>query len=84
MGKFQVTKFERGRATEMSDQGASIRSIAVVLSKSFGSVRNYFKDSDLYAARKPSGRPKKLTALDARRVIRHAHQEPGIHSIMIL
>ena len=58
MGKFQVlTEFELGRATEMSDQGASIRSIAVVLGKSFGSVRNYFKDGDLYATRKQSDRP---------------------------
>ena len=46
----------------MSDQGDSIRSIAIALGKSFGSVRNYFKDGDLYATRKPSGRPKKLTA----------------------
>ena len=59
MGKFQVlTEFKRGRATEISDQGASIRSIAVALGKSFGSVRNYVKDGDLYATRKPSGRPK--------------------------
>ena len=62
------------------NQGDSIRSIAVALGKSFGSVRNYFKNAVLYATGKPSCRPKKLTALDARRVIRHVRQEPGIHS----
>ena len=55
----------------------------VALGKTFGSVRNYFKDGDLYTTRKPLGRPKKLTALDARRVIRHARQEPGIHSSVL-
>ena len=81
MGKFQVlTDFERGRATEICNQGASIRSIAVAIGKSFGSVRNYLKDGDMYATRKRPGRPKMLTRFDERRVIRQAHKEPGIHS----
>ena len=40
MEKFQVlTDFERERATEMCNQGTSIRSISVAIGKSFGSVQ---------------------------------------------
>jgi len=81
MGKFQVlTDFERGRASEMRNQGVTIRAIALSIGKSFGAVRRYFKEGNLYSTKKSPGRPKILNSSDERRLSRHAHKEPGISS----
>jgi len=81
MGKYKsLTEFQLWVATQMKNQGLSMRSIVTAIGKSFGAVRNFIKQGDSYATKKSPGRPKIISPMVERRVVRLAREEPGISS----
>lgn len=68
----QLTEREKGQIDAYHANGHSNRRIAELIKRSPKVINNYLKNPGEYGVRKPSGRPKKLSPRDIRKIIRAA------------
>lgn len=67
-----LTEHEKGQIVAFRKTGLGLRVIAREIGRSHKVVKNFCDDMENYGTRKSSGRPKKLTKRDERRILNEA------------